>query len=364
MAVNGKKELTIQEKEKQKMLQEEADRLLTKVTESNLNTLLEKVGWILNHYPQTRDSDICCQIKFWETFEPEHLRGNSVSFDDLHKTTRLTSITRARAKIQNEYRLFLASNEVQKHRGKLQEEEREWSLATKPGYPIYTVFLDESGKTNKYLIVGSLWILDHMSNLHIFQEVNKLKEDLKVAYEFHYKNLSNHKLSYYDGILKIIAKYSATISFKAISVERAGNKNINNTLSLMMSYLLIDGIEHENSTGRAPLPRTLQVIKDKEESGSDKIMLREIRNNLEIKKNTKYKEELFLDTFNAIDSKNQIFLQITDLFTSSINRKLNINKEGSHVKDVYAKIFLNTFGVDIERGVITTVGDLSKIMDV
>ena len=99
-----------------------------------------------------------------------------VELDDLYRLTRLTSLARARAKIQNDYRLFLADPEVQEHRGKLEESEREKAIET-PDYPVYKVFLDESGKTSRDLLVGSLWILSagietfhqsaHLSNLRI-----------------------------------------------------------------------------------------------------------------------------------------------------------------------------------------------------
>lgn len=355
---------SLEEIERKRKLQEEAEDLLQRVTTSNLSTLLEKVGWILNHYPQTRDSDVRLQQKYWESFEPDYLEGQSISFEDLFKATRLTSITRARAKIQNEYNLFLASNEVRKRRGKLEEEQREWAVESKPDFPVYTVFIDESGKTAKYLIVGSLWILDHMSNLSIFADVNRLREETQIDYEFHFSDLNQYRREYYYGILDIITRYSSTISFKAISVERAGNKDINNTLTLMMSYLLVDGIKHENETKRAPLPRILQVVKDKEEAGSDKIMLREIRNRIEQIGSSKYKDALFLDTFNPVDSKGHTFLQITDLFTSSINRMLNVDSDGGHIKDKYAKRFLATLGINIEEGVITSIGDIAKIMEV
>jgi hypothetical protein len=258
----------------------------------------------------------------------------------------------------------LASDEVRKHRGKLEEEQREWAIETKPDYPVYTVFVDESGKTSDYLIVGSLWILDHMANIHIFNEVNELRKDMKTDYEFHFKDLNSRKKDYYMGILNIITKYSSTLSFKASSVERAGNKNINNTLALMMSYLLIDGIEHENSTGRAPLPRTLQMVKDRDEIGSDRIMLREIRARVENVKKSKYGSDLFIDDFDTVDSKGHIFLQIADLFTSSINRVLNIKSDREHIKDEYARDFLTRFGVSVEDGIITNIGDITEIMGV
>jgi hypothetical protein len=63
---------------------------------------------------------------------------------------------------------------VHGQRGTLEESEREKAIET-PDYPIYKVFLDESGKTSHDLFVGSLWVLSAgVETFHLISEVNEL----------------------------------------------------------------------------------------------------------------------------------------------------------------------------------------------
>jgi hypothetical protein len=144
---------------KEEKIAKERALLVEKVANADYDTLTARVAWVLNHSVAARDSDITLQIKYWQAFESAMMSGRVITLDDLYKLTRLTSLSRARAKIQNEYQLFLASEEVRQRRGVLEEQERDRQREDRPDYPLYTVYTDESGKTGDHLIVGSMWLL-------------------------------------------------------------------------------------------------------------------------------------------------------------------------------------------------------------
>ena len=73
----------------------------------------------------------------------------------------------------------------------------------------------------------------------------------------------------------------------------------------------------------------------------------------------KYKRKLYLDEFESINSKSNDFLQITDLFTSSINRVLNVKSNDLKPKDEFASNFLKTFGIKIENDVLIPISDIT-----
>ena len=94
----------------------------------------------------------------------------------MYKLTPLTTLTRARAKIQNEYKLFVATPEVREKRGKLSEEEKQKAIQDKPNYPIFTVYMDDSGKNAGF---SSLW-LDSVEDK---QRSYNIAANLKIDYE-------------------------------------------------------------------------------------------------------------------------------------------------------------------------------------
>lgn len=111
------------EKDNIAKLEAQREQVLLSVNSATLDTIQQRVAWILNHYPEARDSDISLQIRYWDHFEPD-FNGEWVTIEDMYRFARLPSLRRARAKIQNEFRLFLVSPKVQQHRGKLDDSEK------------------------------------------------------------------------------------------------------------------------------------------------------------------------------------------------------------------------------------------------
>src|SRR5947208_11628679 len=122
--------------------------------------LKSRVAYILNHYPATRDSDVALQNTLWRTFFGDHIEGEYVALKNFYDLPRPQTITRVRAKIQNDYGLFVPSAEVADMRKTLRRDRQDDAVADKPGPPAISVYSDESGKTQPFLIVGSIWIVD------------------------------------------------------------------------------------------------------------------------------------------------------------------------------------------------------------
>lgn len=333
-------ELTAQASKKTAKLQAKRESLLRAVNSSRLNTIEERVAWLLNNYPKTRDSDIALQVRYWREFEPDHFAGGDLSVSDYYRLTKLTSVAHARATIQNDLNLFQACDEVKKRRKKLEESERQNAIKRRPNCHQFTVYLDESGKTQDNVIVGSLWYLSGIETLKIHNLVQDWKKSHGFDGELHFQSITETKLPSYLELADLIAANSAMLSFKSLSVERRGISNTHDALLRLSSHLLVKGIEHENQTGRAPLPRGLSVCKDAEEPGKDKIFAAELTDRMKQTAASQFQGDLFIDEFSAEDSSNNIHLQITDLFASSIGRQLNAHGERKHHKDEFADYFL------------------------
>lgn len=347
------------EEEKDQRIEQEKEELLTRVASSELSTMGHRVAWLMNHYPDTRNSDIALQIKYWKTFEEDKVRGGMVALDDLFNLPRLNSLVRVRARIQNEYRLFLADPAVREHRGKLEDGEREKAAAV-PDYPVYAVFLDESGKTSDNLIVGSLWFLSSgAESLALLMASNELKARAKFTDEFHFASMKKEEVGIYKELIDIFVSKGGMISFKSISVERRGIRNIQTALNDLYYLLLIRGINHEVSTGRAPLPRILHVWKDLEEEGADKILMANLVTMLKQAAASIYDNKLIVERCVALDSKKNVFLQVADLVASSVNRIFSRSGETYNHKDELADHLVQRLGINVTDSLDINFGDVA-----
>ena len=78
-------------------------------------TLKKQILYILEQYPETRNSDIALTIKIWQHFTKklvysERNKAYYVKVNDLYEMQREDHIRRVRAKIQNEEGLFLPTD--------------------------------------------------------------------------------------------------------------------------------------------------------------------------------------------------------------------------------------------------------------
>lgn len=339
-------------------LEARRESLLRAVNSSQLNTIEERVAWLLNQFPKTRDSDITLQIRYWQNFQTDRFGGGEIAVSDYYRLAKLTTLTRARATIQNGLKLFQACDEVKKRRKQLQEGERANALKKHPNCLQYALYVDESGKNQDNLIVGSLWYLNGTETLKLYRLVDDWKTAHSIKDELHFKSITDAKLPKYCELADLIVANSAMLSFKAVSVPRRGIANIHDALLRLTSHLIVRGIEHEIATGRATLPRRLSVCKDAEEIGQDKIFAAELSDRMKQAAVSQFHDDLYVGEFSAEDSAANVHLQITDLFTSSVGRQLNASGDRKHPKDQFADYFLRKLG----RTNMTqseTVGDMT-----
>ena len=146
----------LSKEKKQQKLERERTILLSRLNENNLEDVRTKVAFVLNHYPATRDSDTALTINYWKMFHSDLVGAGIVTLDDLYYLPKFNTISRARAKIQNEYGLYQASAPIKERRVELENEEKESQVVGKPDDSAISIYCDESGKTQQYNLVGSL----------------------------------------------------------------------------------------------------------------------------------------------------------------------------------------------------------------
>ncbi|MEH7291838.1 DUF3800 domain-containing protein [Priestia megaterium] len=343
-------EITDEEKEAEK--RKKAEELWIDVQSGNTKHLITKVASILNRFPETRNSDVALMIKFWEVFEGH--KGNFISVNKLFRLERLTSVARTRAKVQNEYGLFLADERVRRYRQSREESQREFQIATKPPMESISVFADESGKNDEFAIVGSIWILAREGELNgqiVDWIQDRKQEDQSCPNEFHFNKIRNNgtNLQVYKDFIDFVVGNGHMIGFKAIAVNKTKiNKPIDEIITELFYQLVRVGVEHEKNTGRIDLPKQITYMKDAEE-GESALRLSQIQQSLVDNFKIHYDQNLKLNAFMSIDSKMNRFIQIADLFTGAINRKINHQRKNpntTNAKDEFASYVYELINIE------------------
>lgn len=327
--------------EKAKKIEKERQEVLNNAVSGRLIDDRSRVAFILNNSIESRNSDKELVWQYWETFEKGIFNGEVITRESYNMLTPANSIIRLRAKIQNEYKLFQANDKVKKFRGVLEVEKKQLAIEDKPlHYPFYNVFIDETGKNQPHLSVGSLWLNDSREKALSFFKLKDWLKDRNIDYEFHFNEVKGHRLDQYKAFFLEFVTLHPSADFKVIAINRSGLSNI--AITDLTFHLLNDGIDHETKSGRAPLPRMLQVFIDNEEPGSDQLKLANIKERL-ISQDI---NGLYIGPMEAVDSKGNLYLQIVDLFLGSVNRKLN-NPDATGHKDELANYILGLLSFNI-----------------
>jgi hypothetical protein len=339
-------------------LEAEQAEILNAVSAARLDTLQQKVAWILNNFPDTRNSDVELYKRFWRELESEYLDGDYVHLDNLFDLTRPTSLTRARAKLQNDYLLFQADVSVRSARGTLSDEERERAVEQQLIYPTYTVYMDESGKNAAHLVVGGAWFLHGPDLLEVSRGIEALAREHGFDGELHFRDISAEQLPFYQAVVDFVLERTATISFVSVSVERRGLR-VQEAIQDLFFHLLAKGVTQHDETGRAPLPRSLTVFKDAEEPGSDRLMLANIRQRLRDAGAATFDGRLTVNRIAPADSARNVLIQLADLYVSSVSRVLNAEGARGQPRDRFANHFLERLGTPHGPDREEQVGDMT-----
>ena len=151
-------------------------------------------------------------------------------------------------------------------------------------------------------------------------------------------------MSIVEEFIKRVLGQSDAFGFKAVILDSHTVRDMSvEERNFRLHYqLIVKGIEHEVDTGRFSLPRNISVTKDMDE-GTDKLRLTELGQKLKTECQAYFDQEIIVDKVSAEESHSNLFIQLADLFTASINRKLN--SPGSNYKDELAEQILNLLGI-------------------
>lgn len=330
-------------------LDREKKELLASLSGGDFSKQKTKVAHILNLYPESRNSDITLTLKYWETFQSDIYSPHGILPKDLFRLERMHYIVRARAKIQNEYGLFTPNTEVKRFRRKHEEEMSEAVLEDAKPRKLVHVYADETGKTQNFVVVSSVWVLTGRAVFTVSQAITSWQEKSRWAKrEVHFAKLGKQDIDTLNEYLGVIVKNREFLSFKSIAVERARTKrSIEQVVEKLHEHMLLRGAEHEIESKRIGIPQKIEVTLDHEQS-LDAITLDELRRRINSGYAAKYGEEVEVSKIETISSRNSPLVQLSDLVAGAINRKMN-NAGDKNYKDEMADLVIHMLDLQFEQ---------------
>jgi len=322
-------------------------RLLNRLAAGNIETFTEKIAYILNHFPPTRNSDITLAIQYYQTFHPEHITDEQIHLDSFYELPKMYDMQRIRARIQNDYGLFLASEEVRRRRAHLAEEARFEYGYKDDLLPTLSIYSDESGKDRDFTVIGTVWFYNANREIQLASTLRQWKEEEDRPEEFKFGDLTYGSLPQAQEFFLLTLSQTDTIGFKAVAVQTdVAQRNQDQVVYRLYYETIVRGIEFELSHNRVGLPGVVFLSKD-EDVGSDALWRAEFERKLIHDCKRLFDGKVEINGIEAFDSKQYELLQIADLFAGSVSRVLNRDTDGDrNQKDEFAEFVCDTLSID------------------
>lgn len=329
----------------------EKAELLKSLTAEDFSTLKTRVAAVLNLYPSARDSDIVLCLKYWAMFQPDIYRPDALAPSDLFRLERLHYIVRARAMIQNEYGLFVASEKIKHHRKKNEQTVKAEILAEQPARSIVKVYADETGKNGKFVMVAAVWALSGIGSFKVTSAIESWRRSSSFANrEMHFSKLGRTDADSLTDYLSVVKQNSEYLSFKIIGIERSRTRRtVEELVAKLHEQMLKKGALHELESGRIGLPRVIEVTIDEEDS-LDAIALSEMKASIDAFFTGRFPDgSLTIGEIATASSRRSALLQLADVVAGAINRRRNHDGERNY-KCEFADQIIEELNLVVEEG--------------
>lgn len=363
MAKKKKEIISIDKKRRLQEIQEIHKKIQSKEDVSSFSQL-SKVAYILWQYPNTRNSDRTHAIQYYKIFYPECVKNEQITFENLYILPKMYNLQRDRATIQNTEQLFPAKQSTLKKRIEKELEYRTFYLKNNPKPYTYAadyyLFLDESGKNDKYFVLGGVLINSQKDKKEFEEDLLEIKNNLDEKYklknpELKLSSITTRNINYYLEFLEKLKKESINLLFVSVLIENSGlgQKSKKNKSKELLKLILQDCLsvitEYICRSSYANITSQLNVTLDNDGAGLDILEKEIIKKEMQETIDREYRYFSIIDNMSWENSESNILVQLADLYVGSINNifsNLQINSENAKVKRQFAQRLLEFVGID------------------
>lgn len=310
-----------------------------------LTTRKAQVAYILNRFPSTRNSDKELWLKHIEIFHDVNPDEALLAVAGREDLTSQNTVSRARAELQNRYRLYLPTRpEVIFHRQRKRKAyEASFLHLDEMDDESFTetyLYCDESGVTDRYLIFGFFLFLSGREHFEFIQKLlaSPTRDGSNKRPYYHFKELRPRLLEQYLAFVETaIERPSARAHLHIFDLHDVSGPQTQ-VLARTLDVATVTTVRSLLNKGVIDEKHRIKLIPD---NSQDQLFYREVENRLEPQF---VERRLSLLGVEPTSSNVSYPTQVADILCSSVGRRLN--SPNKHAKDELAAKVLDRLGIE------------------
>ncbi len=323
---------------------EHRQKMLADIANSYLATREQRVAYILQRFPETRDSDTALCIRYWKMFQADVVeRWRPLELEVLFELDRIETIGRVRRMIQNELRLFRGVEETRRAREAMQAEFHEYIAAHRDSLPEVRFYLDETGNEGDKAYTGIAGIC--IINWKQFEKHHAALEQWRSKQGWpetiHFSETGADKVDRAVSLLQQLRSRRAGVLFLGYSLSSRGRTH--EDLFSLFIQLVVDSLKYLRQCNCLTENRSVRIIKEAE-SGFDSLFLRKMTKQLGEVVALEFPGELTVLPVEAVTKGRTVLLECADLIAGGMQRRA-LGK-GRNPKDRLAEAIINVTGFE------------------
>jgi hypothetical protein len=307
-----------------------------------LGSVEQRVGQVLQRYPETRDSHTALYIRYWQRHNPDVL----ADFGDpdlrfLFGVENWESIGRSARTLQNTLHLYESLETTQQYRLLYQQELEEYLAARKEVTPEIRFYLDETGNDGHgtYTGVGGVCVMNWKQYEVYEAALANWRVGLGPA-SIHFADI-DRDLSRPLGLLQQLQHRRTGLLF--IGYAMRARTTPREKLFTLFTQLVIDSLHRMKEEACINEPRYLRVIKEAE-PGFDDALLEDLTKELKELVALNFPNQIVVHPVEAVVKGRNVLLECADLIASGMARREHFRTRNA--KDELAEAVFNVAGFE------------------
>lgn len=320
------------------------ERILANLANSTLGTIEQKVAFILDRYPETRNSDVSLCIRYWRYHQPDELNEwDDPELEVLYDLDKWATIVRLRAELQNDLGLFRASDEAILNRSLGQTGFHQYLKVHQDVRPEVRFYLDETGNEGdkRYTGVAGICAMNWKQYEMHFASIARWRRQLQWPGNIHFSDTGASGLERAIALLGQLEAHRSGLLFVGYALPSQGRTHPD-MVSLFVQ-LIVDSLRQMRVNGCFPEPRLLRVIKEAD-TGFDSIYLEKMTAMLADLTAIEFPGLVVVERIEPVPKGSTVFLECADLIAGGMQRRAL--SKGSTARDRLAEAVANVTGFE------------------